>query len=312
MIYKIKGKLRSIKKRIFSRLPKGHLDAITDTFYEIVSKNMKIKRVASGFQFTEGPIWMENSQTLLFSDIPSSIIYRMDKKGKVGILRKPSFNSNGLTLDKQGRLIACEHGSRRLTRTEKDGAITILADKFNDKKLNSPNDVIVKSDGSIYFTDPPYGIQANEQEQPIQAVYRISIKTGIMDVVADDFECPNGLAFSPDESKLYIDDSSPSRRHLRVCEVREDGTLGTGQIFCDMNIKTPGSPDGMKLDQAGNIYCTGPGGIWVLDSSGHHLGTVVTPEPPANCAWGDDGQTLYITAQTSVYKIRTTVSGIKV
>jgi gluconolactonase len=185
-----------------------------------------------------------------------------------------------------------------------------LTDRFQGKRLNSPNDVVVKSDGSIYFTDPPYGIQPEEQEQSIQGVYRISPDGKKLTVVADDFLRPNGLAFSPDEKKLYIDDSS-ERRHIRVFDVRPDGRLTNDSIFHNMNVKYPGSPDGMKIDVLGHVYCTGARGIWVFDSEGRHLGIILTPEQPSNCAWGDrDRCSLYITAQTSVYQIRVKVPGI--
>jgi gluconolactonase len=216
-----------------------------------------------------------------------------------------------LTRDKEGRLIACEHGNRRVTRTEADGSVTVLAERFRGKRLNSPNDVIVKSDGAIYFTDPSYGINPKEQEQPVQGVYRLSPDTKEITLVADDLARPNGLAFSPDEKKLYIDDSE--RRHIRVFAVREDGSLTGGTLFHDMNVATPGAPDGMKVDVAGHVYCTGAGGVWVFDPAGNHLGTIVTPEKPSNCAWGDeDWRTLYITAETSLYKIRVNTAGMNV
>lgn len=168
----------------------------------------------------------------------------------------------------------------------------------------------MKSDGTIYFTDPPYGIQPKQREQPVRGVYRLSPDQSEPALVADDFKGPNGLAFSPDESRLYIDDSE--LRHIRVFDVKADGSLSNSRIFHDMNIDTPGSPDGMKVDIQGNVYCTGPGGVWVLDQEGAHLGTIITPEQPANCAWGDDDlQSLYITARTSVYKIRTNIPGMQ-
>ncbi|MBE9125527.1 MULTISPECIES: SMP-30/gluconolactonase/LRE family protein [unclassified Coleofasciculus] len=288
----------------------GHLEEKVPVFKTLFPKSATVKRVATGFQFTEGPLWLAEEQCLLFSDIPANKIYKLTLNGQVTIFREPSGNSNGLTRDKQGRLIACEHHNRRVTRTEKDGSITVLADRFHGKKLNSPNDVVVKSNGAIYFTDPPYGIQPEQQEQSIQGVYRISPNGRELTVVANDFDKPNGLAFSSDETTLYIDDSQ--RRHVRAFDVQADGTLANGRIFYDMNIKTPGVPDGMKIDQEGHLYCTGAGGVWVLDSQGKHLGTIVTPEEPANCAWGDeDWQSLYITARTSLYKIRVNIPGIK-
>ncbi|HBE20930.1 MAG TPA: gluconolactonase [Cyanobacteria bacterium UBA11149] len=300
-----------IKRWLNQKLNRGYLEAKSPAFQTLFPKNAKVKRVATGFQFTEGPIWFPEDNYLLFSDIPGNKIYKLTPQGKVTVFRETSHNSNGLTRDKQGRLIACEHGTRRVTRTEKDGIITVLADRFQGKKLNSPNDIVVKSDGYIYFTDPPYGIKPEEQQQPLQGVYRLAPDSGEISLVADNFDKPNGLAFSPDESKLYIDDSQ--RRHIRVFDVQPDGTLTNGSIFHDMKVKQPGVPDGMKVDVEGNIYCTGGGGIWVFDSEGNHLGTIVTPEIPANCAWGDDDwRSLYITAQTSVYQIRVNIAGIPV
>ncbi len=289
----------------------GRLEARSQTFKSLFPQNAKIERVATGFRFTEGPIWFAEEKYLLFSDIPANRILKLTADRQVTTFRQSSGNSNGLTRDGEGRLIACEHGNRRVTRTEKDGSITVLADTFQGRRLNSPNDVVVKSDGSIYFTDPPYGIKPDQQEQLIQGIYRLSPGSKELTVVAADFERPNGLAFSCDEKKLYIDDSS-ERRHIRVFDVRHDGLLWNGKIFHDMNVAESGSPDGMKVDISGHIYCTGAGGVWVFDSEGNHLGTVVTPEKPSNCAWGDDDlKSLYITARTSVYKVRVNTPGIK-
>jgi gluconolactonase len=291
----------------------GCLEARSEDFYRLIPRKTRIACVTTGFEFTEGPVWFTEGKYLFFSDIPANKILKLSSDGQVAIFRQPSGNSNGLTRDREGRLIACEHSNRRVTRTENDGSITVLADKFQGKKLNSPNDVVVKSDGSIYFTDPRYGINSDEQEQPFNGVFRISPDRSEITVVADDFESPNGLAFSPDEKKLYIDDSSPLRRHLRVFGVEVDGTLSNGKIFCDMNISMPGSPDGMKVDVNGNLYCTGAGGVWVFDAEGTHLGTIALPEQPSNCAWGDDDwRSLYITARSSVYRIRVKNPGIGV
>ncbi|MFE1744120.1 SMP-30/gluconolactonase/LRE family protein [Coleofasciculus sp. H7-2] len=299
-----------IEKWIKPLLASGCLEAKHQNFKTIFPEKVKLERVATGFQFTEGPIWFNQEKSILFSDIPANKIFKLTPKNEVIVFREPSRNSNGLTRDKQGRLIACEHGTRRVTRTEKNGSITVLADKFQGKNLNSPNDVVVKSDGAIYFTDPPYGIKPEQQEQPIQGVYRLSPDGNEIIIVADDFDKPNGLAFSPDEKKLYIDDSE--RRHIRLFDVQPDGTLANSRIFYNMNGKKPGLPDGMKVDVQGHIYCTGAGGVWVFDPEGNHLGTIVTPEVPANCAWGDDDlQSLYITACTSIYKIRVNIPGMK-
>jgi len=303
--------IRHLQRWLQKQRP-GRFDPQTEEFLTLFPPDAKPQRVATGFRFTEGPIWFGEERYLLFSDIPANRIYKLNADGQVSIFRHPTGHANGLTRDQQGRLIACEHSNRQVTRTEQDGTITVLADRFNGKRLNSPNDVVVKRDGAIYFTDPPYGIKAHLQEQPAQGVYRLSPDGTTLNLVADNFERPNGLVFSPDETKLYINDSS-SRRHIRVFDVNADGALANGRLFHDMNIKASGSPDGMKVDQEGHVYCTGARGVWVFSPNGRHLGTIITPEKPANCAWGDEEwQTLYITAQTSVYKIRVTIPGLRV
>jgi gluconolactonase len=264
------------------------------------------ERLATGFQFTEGPVWMAGGY-LLFSDIPANIMYKWTPESGAEVWREPSGNSNGLTRNSDDLLLACEHGNRRVSRTNPDGTVETIAGAYQGKRLNSPNDLVVKSDGVIYFTDPPYGIAPEEKEQPHNGVYRI-LTDGSLQLMADDFERPNGLAFSPDESMLYIDDSY--YRHLRAFDVREDGTLENSRIICDMDHPQPGSPDGLKVDEEGHIYVTGATGVWVFEPDGELLGVVAPPERPANCAWGDeDKKSLYLTAQTSLYRIRTTVAG---
>jgi len=291
--------------------PAAGLEIKSEAFPRLFPDGATPERVATGFRFTEGPVWIAEQKSLLFSDIPGDRIYELAADGRVMTFREPSGNSNGLTRDQKGRLITCEHGNRRVTHTEEDGSITVLAESFRGKRLNSPNDVVVKSDGAIYFTDPSYGIEPEEQEQPVQGVYRLSPDGQELSLVTQDLARPNGLAFSPDEKKLYIDDSQC--RHIRVFNVREDGSLSGGSIFHDMNVGAPGSPDGMKVDLEGRVYCTGAGGVWVFDNAGKHLGTIVMPEKPSNCAWGDEAwHTLYITAETSVYKIRVNTPGISV
>ena len=220
-----------------------------------------------------------------------------------------------MTYDKQKRLIACEHANRRVSRTESDGTVTTIASHYEEKKLNSPNDVVVKSDGSIYFTDPPYGLTAmygeeGGQELDFQGVYRLSEDGQELTLLVDDFDRPNGLCFSPDESVLYVDDTA--RMHVRAFDVQSDGTLANGRIFAEEEGEN-GVPDGMKVDQQGNVYLTGPGGIWVFDPVGTHLGVIQVPEVTANLGWGeDDWKTLFITATTSIYRIQLKVSGIPV
>lgn len=273
--------------------------------WELLPRQPSLERIAAGFKFTEGPVWVAASRTLYFSDIPANRIHQWTN-GQRTIYRQPSGHANGLTLDRAGRLIACEHSTRRVTRTEPDGTITVLADRYDGKRLNSPNDVVVKRDGSIYFTDPPYGIKPHQREQSHSGVYRIA-PDGTLTLLTDILQGPNGLAFTPDEQRLYVDDSM--RRHLRMFDVQPDGTLTGGAVVYDMNTPAPGNPDGMKLDVRGNLYVTGPGGVWVFSPDMRHLGTIDLPEIPANCAWGDDGRSLYVTARTSVYRLRVLVGG---
>ena len=264
----------------------------------------EVELVADGFMFTEGPVWVDASDTLLFSDIPADTIYDQDK----AVFRKPSGKSNGLTLDDEGRLIACEHQNRRVTRTEKNGDITVLADKYEGKRLNSPNDVVVRSDGVIFFTDPPYGLKGGlegpDAELDFSGVYRIDGEGGLT-LLKKDFIKPNGLALSPDETILYIADTEG--KHIRAFDVTAEGALQNGRVFC-----TLGGPDGMKVDTHGNAWCTASDGVRIYSPEGKLVQTIICPEAPANCAFGNtDSRTLYITARTGLYKIRTTVAGIR-
>ena len=255
--------------------------------------------LATDFQFTEGPVWQKDG-SLLFSDIPANRTDRWREGDGATVWREPTGNANGMTLDRQGRLLACEHSGRQLSRIAPDGTATTVADRYQGGRLNSPNDI----------TDPPYGIQPEEREQPCNGVYRV-LPDGVVELLVDDFDRPNGLAFSPDESILYIDDSP--RRHVRAFDVRTDGTLTGSRIIADMDHPQPGSPDGMKVDVEGNLYVTGATGVWIFEPDGTLLGVIATPQRPANCAWGDaDRRSLYLTAQTSLYRIRTKVAGIGV
>jgi len=279
----------------------------------IVPKDSKLERLETGFQFTEGPVWNASEGLLLFSDIPANRIYKWSPDKGVEVFRDPSGNSNGLTYDKQGCLLICEHGNRRLSRIDKDGTYTVLADTFQGKPLNSPNDVVVKSDGTVYFTDPTYGIEPHEQELPFQGVYRLDTEGRKLILLVDDFVRPNGLAFSSDETVLYIGDSSIDKRHVRAFDVDPDGTLSNGRVFAEIRSELPGNPDGMKVDIDGSLYVSAAGGIWVFSNEGENLGIVKTPEIPANCAWGgEDWRTLFITARTSIYRLKTNVPGVKV
>jgi sugar lactone lactonase YvrE len=284
-------------------------------FSRIVPDGAQIEKLAGGFNFTEGPVW-DPAGLLLFTDELVTNAGRIGRilkwtpDGQVTTFREQSHDSNGLTFDRQGRLIACEQGNRRISRTEKDGAIVSVVERYNGKRLNSPNDVVVKSDGSIYFTDPPYGLDSpGELELPYSGVFRVS-PDGRVSLLADDFATPNGIAFSPDEKTLYVDDSS--RAHIRAFDVRADGTLGNGRVFAELKSRGTGVADGMKVDVEGNVYCTGPGAIEVFDPRGKPLGTIRLPEAPANVGWGDaDGRGLFATARKSLYRIRLNIQGVR-
>jgi gluconolactonase len=248
--------------------------------------------VADGLGFTEGPVWHHDG-SLLFSDIPNSRIHRVHD-GSFAVYREPSGQSNGLTFDRQMRLLACEHENRRVSR-EESGSVTALATHYDGKRLNSPNDIIVRSDGRIFFTDPPYGIQEDQRELPYNGVFTIDT-SGELTLLIDDFDRPNGLALSLDEQTLYIDDTN--RNHVRAFDVTGDGSLSNDRVFAEM--REEGRPDGMKLDREGRLYvCAGT--VQVFAADGAALGVIDCPQPPANCAWGEDGSTLFITARTAVY-----------
>jgi gluconolactonase len=288
---------------------------------DLIAADATIERIAGGLVFTEGPVWRGNA--LLFSDIPNNRIARWRRLPEGPELTTfATGHSNGLTLDRQGRLLAAEHGGRGVARIADDGTRTGLADRFEGKRLNSPNDIVVKSDGAIYFTDPPYAVQIGTpgvtrpqgwwqapipgKEQPCNGVYRLAPDGGLK-LLADDLALPNGLAFSPDESVLYIDDSA--HKQIRAFDVRPDGGLTNSRILLDMASDDPGVPDGLKVDAQGNVFCTGPGGVWVCRADGTLLGRIVLPELPANLAWGEDGSVLYFTARTSVYRLQTKTRG---
>ena len=281
-------------------------DIRSEAFRAILAPDSRLTKLAGGFQFTEGPVWVAEGDYLLFSDIPANRIYRWSKAEGASVWREPTGNSNGNTLDRQGRLITCEHSNRRVTRTEKDGSVIVLASQFGWKRLNSPNDLVVKSDGTIWFTDPPYGIKPEMQEQPKQYVFRLD-PNGALTVLADDFDRPNGLCFSPDESLLYIADSSRELHHVRVFRVTPQNALADGRLFATI---VPGVPDGMRMDTGGRLYSTAGDGVQVFAPSGELLGIIQVPESPANCTFGDaDKRTLYVTARTSLYAIRLAAQG---
>ncbi len=272
---------------------------------QVLAPGARVEKVAGDFAFTEGPVWHRDGY-LLFTDIPRSRIMKWHPTEGVSIFREPSQQANGLIFDRQGRLVAAEHAARRVSRTEANGAITSVADRHDGKRLNSPNDLVEARDGALYFTDPPYGLpqQKEGRELEVNGVYRLA-PDGTLTLVADDFERPNGLAFSPDGTTLYVADTA--KQHVRAFDVQANGTLANGRVFGTM---TPwpgaqGGPDGMKVDAEGRVFVTGAGGVWVFEANGAILGVIETPEVPSNCAFGDaDGKALYITARTGLYRVR--------
>jgi len=297
----------------------------------IVPPNPKIYKLADGFQFTEGPIWVRDGGYLLFSDPNANTIYKYkpdsgNSAGELSVFRTPSGysgadiaeygqpGSNGLTLDPQGRLTINEHGNHRVSRLENDGSLTVLADKFEGKRLNSPNDLVYRSDGTLFFTDPPFGLPKffddPRKELPFSGVF--SIYQGKLQLASTDLKGPNGIAFSPDEKYLYVTNWDDQKKIIMRYEVQPDGTLIHGSTFFDMT-STPGEDalDGMKVDKRGNLYVSGPGGLWILSAAGKHLGTIIAPKHPHNMAWGDDGKTLYICARSGLYRMRLNLEGIR-
>jgi gluconolactonase len=256
----------------------------TNALRDVLASDALLERVVTNLQFTEGPVWHAREQRLLFSDIPGDCIHEIRPDGSCSRRHAPSGNANGLAIDAVGRLLACEHGTRSVTRRELNGARTTLATSYKGGRLNSPNDLAV-AHGAIWFTDPPYGIPRDSQELPFQGVFRIE-QDGLLHLVREDFERPNGLAFSPDERTLYIADSS-HRRHIRAFDVHRDGDVDGGGVFIDMDIATPGAPDGLAVAVNGRIFSTGPGGIWVIEPNGQILGILLLPESSTNCAFGD-------------------------
>jgi gluconolactonase len=294
------------------------IDAKTDAIYELVEEGSSVEQLATGFTFTEGPIWHPLEQVLYFSDMPADIRRKVTLDGTVTEVRKPSFKCNGMTLDADLDLLVCEHVTSTLVRERADGVREIVAFHWRGAYLNSPNDVCVRSDGTIYFSDPWYGRSPGfgverARELGWQGVFRIPPGGGQAEldlaVREDEFDMPNGLCFSPDESLLYVNDTS--RAHVKVFDVNADGTLANGRLFfagIGSGAAGEGLPDGMKCDELGDVWVTGPRGIWVISPEGDHLGIVEVPEVAGNLSWGGpDWRTLFIPASTSVYTIRTRV-----
>jgi gluconolactonase len=292
----------------------------------LVPPNAKLYKLAEGFQFTEGPVWVNgDGGYLLFSDPNANTIYQYTAAGELSVFKHLSGyagadiaeyrqpGSNGLTLDARGRLTIDQHGNRRVIRLEPDGTETVLAERFQGKRLNSPNDLVYRSDGSLYFTDPYFGLPKFEQdprkELPFSGVFRV--KDGVVELLSQELKGPNGIAFSPDERFLYVGDWDERHKVVMRYPVRTDGRLDAGEVFFDMTA-APGEDaiDGIKVDVAGNLYVSGPGGLWILSPEGRHLGTVRSPRHPHNIAWGDvDGRTLYLAAGSALYRMPLRVAG---
>lgn len=302
------------------------LISLDPRFDQLVSKDAKLEKIADGFTWVEGPVWNKQENYLLFSDIPSNTVYKWKAgEGTNVYLRASGYSSarpfegkepgsNGLTFDSAGRLVLCRHGDRQIGRLEADGHIATLADRYNGHRINSPNDLVFKSNGDLYFTDPPFGLPKafdDPAKAAIQGVYRLG-RDGTMTLLINDIKAPNGIAFSPDEQTLYVSDVDPKRAAWLAYDVQSDGTVGNGRVFFDATRwrRDPFfGPDGFKVDRHGNLFGARPGGVSVIASDGTLLGTIETGQPTSNLAWGEDGKTLFITGGTSVYRLRLITSG---
>lgn len=306
----------------------GEIIRLDPALDELIAKDAKLEVISSGFVWTEGPVWVpdDSGGHLLFSDIPQNSVMKWKEGAGASLFLKPSGYTgvadygaepgcNGLLIDDKGQLVSCEHGDRRLSVITKGGGKRTLVDNYEGKRLNSPNDACYKSNGDLYFTDPPYGLP-NRWEDPLReldfcGVYRLA-KDGKLTLLTNEMTRPNGIAFSPDEKTLYVAQSDPTAAIWKKFPVNEDGTLGEGVLFYDVTEqvgKLPGLPDGMKIDAKGNLFATGPGGIHIFSPEGKLLGRISTGEATSNCAWGNDGSTLYITADMYLCRIQTTTKG---
>ena len=300
----------------------GTVDRIDPRVDALVPIGAIIQKLASGFAFTEGPVWDQRNNQLYFSDLRSNAIHTWNDEAGLGTYLQPVFEgdaghpsvgSNGLNMDSQGRLLLMEHGNRVVSRIESDGSRTVLVDQYRGMRLNSPNDSAWHSNGWLYFTDPPYGLALQEndpaRELEYNGIYRLSPE-GEIQLLESDQTRPNGIAFSPDQQTLYVANSDGAEKVWYAYAVMNDGSISNPRIFYDVNDQdTDGAADGMKVDVSGNIFATGPGGVWIFSPEGDHLGTIRPEEVPANVAWGDDGSTLYMTARTGLYRIRLNTRG---
>ena len=289
----------------------------------LVPQSARLEKIADGFEFVEGPLWFDAGY-LWFSDVKGNVVRQWTPDGKVTEVLRPGGYSghdapagaligpNGMIHDKDGAVLLCQHGNRQIVRISKDRRVSVFLKSFQGKRFNSPNDLVFHSDGSLYFTDPPYGLTKQDddpkKELSFNGVFRYS--KGKLEPVIKDLTRPNGIAFSPDGKILYISNSDEKHKVWMRYDVEQNGTVKNGRVFYDATSETAaGLPDGMKVDSKGNLYCAGPGGVWIFSAEGKHLGTIKTPAPPSNANWGDDGKTLYITAVSSVYRIKLAVDG---
>lgn len=307
----------------------GTIDGYDERFSELVSPDAEIEMLAEGFAWSEGPVWVNDGDYLLFSDIPNNTIYRWDDRTGLQPYLRPAgyiwddppgreLGSNGLALDEDGRLIMSDHGNRQIARLNPTNFTrTTLAAHYDGKRLNSPNDLVIRSNGDIYFTDPPYGLEDlndnPDKELSFNGVYRLRAD-GTVDLLTDELTFPNGIGFSPDERTLYVANSDSNRPILMAYSIGADGLIANGRVFFDASDLIAqgerGGPDGLAVDREGNLFATGPGGVLVISPDGEHLGTISTGELIANCAFGDDGSTLYMTSHSILARVRTSTVGL--
>jgi gluconolactonase len=290
----------------------------------VVPRSAEVEKLAGGFQFVEGPLWFKAGH-LWFSDVTGNVVRQWSPDGVIEILRPGGYDANdapaggfigpnAMVHGQNGVVLLCQHGNRRIVTISQDRKISVLVDRYNGKRLNSPNDLVYKPDGALYFTDPPYGFakldEDPKKELKFNGVFRLA--HGELKPIIEDLTRPNGIAFSPDEKYLYVSNSDEKHKVWMKYDVSPDGSVSNGRVFFDVTAETAaGLPDGMKIDARGNLFCAGPGGLWIFSSDGKHLGTIRMPEVTSNCNWGDDGKSLYITASTGLYRIKLAVEGEK-